>query len=139
MVIGLLLYGRNLPEAGRALGRVAAQFRRGLHDFKQQMDREGDLQEMKRTLQGTAAELKRAADVPRASLDPRRLLTSDDTSESSQAQSPWHQEVPGVPHDPTWEPIQPPGSDWERELVEEDKPDEPPPESPNREQDRERG
>jgi Sec-independent protein translocase protein TatA len=140
MVIGLLLYGRNLPEAGRALGRVAAQFRRGLHDFKQQMDREGDLQEMKRTFQGTAAELKRAAEVPRAHLDPKSLLTSDTSGQETQDRSPWHQEVPGVAYDSTWEPMQPPGSNLERELAEEDKADKsdlPSPESPNHEQGRE--
>jgi len=138
VVIGLLLYGRNLPEAGRALGRVAAQFRRGLHEFKVQMDREGDLQEVKRTFQGTAAELKRAAEVPRAHLDPRRLLTNEDVDTPAAGSSPWHQETPGIPHDPESEPIRPPGTDWANELVEDEKlseeekvdePEPPPPEA----------
>ena len=74
LVVGLLLYGRNLPEAGKNLGRVAAQLRRGWHEFKQQMDRDGDLREVKKTLQGTADELRRVADVPRAVADPRRAI-----------------------------------------------------------------
>ena len=74
LVVGLLLYGRNLPEAGRSLGRVAAQLRRGWHEFKDQMDRDGDLREVKKTLQGTAEELRRVAEVPRAIGDPRRAL-----------------------------------------------------------------
>jgi sec-independent protein translocase protein TatA len=74
VIIGLLLYGRNLPEAGRALGKVAAQFRRGFQEFKDQLDREGDLRDMKKTLQNTAQELKRVADVPRANVDPTRML-----------------------------------------------------------------
>ncbi len=74
VVVGLLLYGRNLPEAGRSLGRVAAQLRRGWQEFKDQMDRDGDLSEVKKSLQGTADELRRVADVPRAIADPRRTL-----------------------------------------------------------------
>lgn len=130
MVIGLLLYGRNLPEAGRTLGRVAAQFRRGLHDFKMQMDREGDLQEVKRTFQGTAAELKRVAEVPRAQLDPHRLLSDPAIEADPATATPWHQESPGVPHDPSDEPIVPPGSDWRSQLTEADKLDEDIPDEP---------
>ena len=74
VVIGLLLYGRNLPEAGRALGKAAAQLRRGFNDFKDQMDREGDLSSMKRTLKDTAQELRNVAAVPRAGIDPTRAL-----------------------------------------------------------------
>lgn len=74
VIIGLLLYGRNLPEAGRALGKVAAQFRRGFQEFKDQLDREGDLRDMKNTMRDTANELKRVAEVPRAGVDPTRAL-----------------------------------------------------------------
>jgi len=74
VIVGLLLYGRNLPEAGRALGKVAAQFRRGYQEFKDQLDREGDLGEMKKTLKSTAQELRNVAAVPRAGIDPTRAL-----------------------------------------------------------------
>lgn len=70
LVIGILLYGRNLPEAGRSLGRVAAQLRRGWQEFKDQMNRDADLAEMKRTLHDTAHEVRKVADVPRALRDP---------------------------------------------------------------------
>ncbi|MDO8348991.1 MAG: twin-arginine translocase TatA/TatE family subunit [Planctomycetota bacterium] len=74
VAIGLLLYGRNLPEAGRALGKVAAQFRRGWTEFKDQLDREGDLSEVKKSLQNTAQELRNVVAVPRAGIDPTRAL-----------------------------------------------------------------
>jgi len=70
LVIGILLYGRNLPEAGRSLGRVAAQLRRGWQEFKDQMNRDADLTEMKKTLHDTAHEMRKVADVPRALRDP---------------------------------------------------------------------
>ncbi len=74
LVIGLLLYGRNLPEAGRSLGRVVAQLKRGFQEFKDQMDRDGSLREVKKTFQDTTNELRRVADVPRALVDPSRAL-----------------------------------------------------------------
>jgi Sec-independent protein translocase protein TatA len=70
LVIGLLLYGRNLPEAGRNLGRVMAKLKRHFDDFKRQMDRDADLREMKDTLKDAAKDLKRAADAPRALTNP---------------------------------------------------------------------
>lgn len=66
LVIGLLLYGRNLPEAGRNLGRLLAQLKRGFDEFKQQIDRDADLREMKDSLKDAARDLRKVADVPRA-------------------------------------------------------------------------
>ncbi|HEX6811475.1 MAG TPA: twin-arginine translocase TatA/TatE family subunit [Planctomycetota bacterium] len=74
LVIGLLLYGRNLPEAGRSLGRVAAQMKRGFQEFKDQMDRDGNVREVKKTFQDTTSELRRIADVPRAVANPTTAL-----------------------------------------------------------------
>jgi sec-independent protein translocase protein TatA len=74
LVIGLLLYGRNLPEAGRSLGRVAAQMKRGFQEFKDQMDRDGSMREVKKTFQETTSELRRVAEVPRALANPTGAL-----------------------------------------------------------------
>lgn len=74
LVIGLLLYGRNLPEAGRSLGRVAAQLKRGFQEFKDQMDRDGNIREVKKTFQETTSELRRVAEVPRAIANPTSAL-----------------------------------------------------------------
>lgn len=72
LVIGLLLYGRNLPEAGRNVGRMLGRWKRAFDDFKRQIDRDSDLNEMRDSLKGAAQDLKRAADVPRAIADPMR-------------------------------------------------------------------
>ena len=74
IVIGLLLYGRNLPEAGRNLGRMAAQLKRGFQDFKDQMDRDGSIREVKKTFQEATSELRRVAEVPRALANPTGAL-----------------------------------------------------------------
>ena len=68
--LGLLLYGRNLPDAGRSLGRVMAQLKRSFYDFKDQLDRDGEIRDVKKALQDTAREVKNVAKVPRAVSNP---------------------------------------------------------------------
>ncbi|MFM1870689.1 MAG: hypothetical protein RL398_111 [Planctomycetota bacterium] len=70
--IGLLLYGRNLPEAGRTLGKAAAHLRRGFQEFKDQLDRDGDLKEVKQSLKDSARELRNISQVPGALTDPAK-------------------------------------------------------------------
>jgi len=74
LVIGLLLYGRNLPEAGRSLGRVVAQLKRSFHDFKDQLDREGEIRDVKKAISDTAREVKNVGKVPRAVANPGAAL-----------------------------------------------------------------
>lgn len=73
-VIGLLLFGRNLPDAGRSLGRVVAQLKRSFHDFKDQLDRDGEIRDVKKVIQDTAKEVKNVAKVPRAVTNPGDAL-----------------------------------------------------------------
>ena len=70
LIIGVLLFGRNLPEVGRTLGKTVAQLRRGFQEFKDQMDRDETLRDVKKSFQ----EVKRAVDLPRAIVDPGRML-----------------------------------------------------------------
>ena len=74
LVIGLLLYGRNLPDAGRSLGRVVSQLKRSFHDFKEQLDRDGEISDVKKAIQDTAREVKNVAKVPRAISNPTDAL-----------------------------------------------------------------
>jgi Sec-independent protein translocase protein TatA len=74
LVLGLLLYGRNLPDAGRSLGRVIAQLKRSFQDFKSQMDRDGEIANVKQAIQETAREVKNVAKVPRALSNPKNAL-----------------------------------------------------------------
>lgn len=73
-LIGLLLYGRNLPQAGKTLGRYVAQFRRGFQDFKDQMDRDESLREMRKTIDDTKREMQRATAVPQALANPAHAM-----------------------------------------------------------------
>ncbi|MBK8099236.1 MAG: twin-arginine translocase TatA/TatE family subunit [Planctomycetes bacterium] len=90
--IGLLLYGRNLPEVGRSLGRTVAQLKRGMAEFKSQMDADGSLRDAKRALQDTVQDVRRAAEQPTAMIDqvrrePERMLR-DLTNEALSSADP---------------------------------------------------
>ena len=61
IVIGLLLYGRNLPQAGRSFGRFVGQLRRGFQQFKDQMDRDESLREVRKTMAGVICFWRSAA------------------------------------------------------------------------------
>jgi TatA/E family protein of Tat protein translocase len=37
LLLGVLLFGRRLPEVGRSLGRLFAQFRQGLREIEDQL------------------------------------------------------------------------------------------------------
>lgn len=74
VVVGLLLYGRNLPQAGRTMGRFVAQLKRGLQDFKENMDRDEALREVRKSIQDTTREMRDITAVPRAFGNPTNAL-----------------------------------------------------------------
>lgn len=74
-VLALLLFGpRKLPEIGRAFGRTLAEFRKATNDFRQSLEREIDVEEMRETragLEAAASEAREAArDAARAARTP---------------------------------------------------------------------
>lgn len=70
LVVGLLIFGRRLPEVGRSVARTMTQFRRGLQDFKQEMDKDEDLKDVRSTVK----DFKKAIDAPRILANPGQLL-----------------------------------------------------------------
>jgi Sec-independent protein translocase protein TatA len=106
LVIGLLLYGRNLPQAGRTMGRFVAQLKRGFDEFKSQMDRDESLREVRKTFEDTSREVRNLTSLPRTLANPV-------------------QELKHLAHDAMTRP----GADANahEELANEDRADEPPP------------
>ncbi len=70
LVVGLLIFGRRLPEVGKSLAKTIAQFRRGLQDFKRDMDKDEDLKDIKSTVK----DLKKTIDAPRILANPGKYL-----------------------------------------------------------------
>ena len=105
LVIGLLLFGRRLPEVGRTVGRAVGELRRNFTDFRRELEKDTDF----RDAQSTVRDLKRSLEVPRIATDPKRLfheLTDESRATPAPdahvaeraAQSPFEREAPA--HDP---------------------------------------
>lgn len=64
-VLGLLIYGRRLPEVGAQVGRWMAQLRRSVHEFKSQIDADEDFRKVRSSMRDVRSDLRE--------LDPRRI------------------------------------------------------------------
>src|SRR5262245_38974920 len=64
LVLGILLFGRNLPDVGRQLGRTMSQLKRGMQEFKDQMNRDESVRELRDTVRDTRNEIPRAGAGP---------------------------------------------------------------------------
>ena len=73
-VLGILLFGRNLPDVGRKVGRTVQQLRRGMAEFKAQLDRDDSVRELRNTIRDTRDEVRRAGAIPRAVADPAAAI-----------------------------------------------------------------
>ena len=73
-VLGILLFGRNLPDVGRKVGRTVQQLRRGMAEFKAQLDRDDSVRELRNTIRDTRDEVRRAGAIPRAVADPATAI-----------------------------------------------------------------
>lgn len=103
VLLGVLLYGRNLPEVGRKVGKTVAQLRRGMHEFKAQMDRDESIRELRDTMRETKDEVRRAGTVPRALTDPTGALR-DLAREAAAEAERTKPELPETPETPAQPP-----------------------------------
>jgi Sec-independent protein translocase protein TatA len=70
LFVGIMIYGRRLPEVGRQVGRTVANLRRGFEDFRRELDRDESLREVRSGVR----DMRSALDAPRHALDPKRLV-----------------------------------------------------------------
>jgi sec-independent protein translocase protein TatA len=88
LLIGILLFGRRLPEVGRQIGRVVADLRRGVDSFKRELAQDESLRDARsglRDLQRAARAPRDVLDAPRRIADPKRLF--EDLTDESLASS----------------------------------------------------
>lgn len=60
LIVGLLIFGRRLPEVGKAVGRTIVEFRKGVQDLKDQIDLDHELDEVRSTVH----DFKRSVEMP---------------------------------------------------------------------------
>jgi|TARA_B100000959_G_scaffold8478_1_gene8568 sec-independent protein translocase protein TatA len=64
VVIGLLIFGRRLPEVGRNLGKSIVEFKKGIKGIGDEIDKEADRQDTKELDQSKTADLPPAKVTP---------------------------------------------------------------------------
>lgn len=71
-IVALLVFGRRLPEVAGKLARQLVQFRKGLADMQQDLNKELNLHETKRELDSMHDQVTKNATNPEPR-EPRRL------------------------------------------------------------------
>ena len=104
LIVGIMLFGRRLPEVGRTVGKAMVKMRQGFNKLRSEIDLESDVRELKETLRDTRDGLTHAVDAPRMLTDPSGVF-QDLTDEALSS--------PGAPEQ-TIDPV--PESIFEQEL-----------------------
>ena len=89
LIVGIVLFGRRLPEVGKQVGKTIIQLRQGMQKLRDEIDLDGDLREVKDTMTGVQYDLQESVDVDtrRIAVDPQHLL-EDLTDEALSAPAP---------------------------------------------------
>ncbi|MHC4918428.1 MAG: twin-arginine translocase TatA/TatE family subunit [Planctomycetota bacterium] len=87
LIVGIVLFGRRLPEVGKQVGRTIIQLRQGMQKLRDEIDLDEDLREVKESVIDVQHDLQESVDEPRVAMDPRRLL-DDLTDEALSAPGP---------------------------------------------------
>jgi sec-independent protein translocase protein TatA len=126
LVVGLLVFGRRLPEVGRQFGRTFLEFRKGLNSFRNQIDLDEDVRETRSTMRELQREITRPMEVqpwtrsrPVVQVEPQNEELDHgplaDQGGAHAIAAPTEQQDLGIPRDPMGP-----------ERAEDDPPQEPP-------------
>ena len=53
LVVSVLLFGRRLPEIARGMGKSITEFKKGLSEAKNEIDKDADIKDIKKEIQST--------------------------------------------------------------------------------------
>lgn len=95
LIVGIILFGRRLPEVGKQVGRTIIQLRQGMQKLRDEIDLDEDFREVKETMTSAQYDLKESVeadlgvdeDTRRIAMEPRQLL-DDLTDEARSAPAP---------------------------------------------------
>lgn len=74
LVVGLLIFGRRLPEIGRSVGRSIVEFKKGLKDVTSDTDEAAERE-------SRAERERKESPALKSANDPRRVSTADPIEE----------------------------------------------------------
>jgi sec-independent protein translocase protein TatA len=76
MVIGVLLFGRKLPEVGRYLGKGITEFKKGVKGLEDEMDMSGPVQRPEQAIEQIRAPQKVSTTAPKFEDSPTTAITA---------------------------------------------------------------
>ncbi len=91
LILGIVLFGRRLPEVGKQVGKTIIQLRQGMQRLRDEIDLDEDFREVKDTVTDVGEDLHDSVDAPRVSMDPQHLL-QDLTDEALASPAPEQEE-----------------------------------------------
>lgn len=53
LIVAILLFGRRLPEIARGMGKSITEFKKGLNEAKNEIDKDQDIKDIKKEIQST--------------------------------------------------------------------------------------
>lgn len=85
LVVGIMLFGRRLPQVGQKVARTIVKLRQGFQKLQAEMDLENELRDVKTSFRETRDDLTRVADATRELRDPGQMLQdlTDETLSSA--------------------------------------------------------
>lgn len=87
LIVGIMLFGRRLPEVGRAVAKTVTQLRQGLNKIKEEMDLDEEVAELRHSVREVRDTVTNSVEAPRRAIkDPGRALMNL-TNESLSAPS----------------------------------------------------
>lgn len=108
VAVGLLLFGKNLPEVGKQIGKGIVEFKRNLNQLKRQITEDSALRDARSALHDFKREVESPREMLRDMNDPVRmfdnLTNTDQATPSPSAQvepPPSGSFLPGNPSAPT--------------------------------------
>ena len=102
LIVGIVLFGRRLPEVGKQVGRTIVQLRQGMQKLRDEIDLDQDIREVKNSVTGVGEDLREdfhdSVGAPRIAMDPQSFL-EDLTDEALAAPAPDQAEDEHGTHD----------------------------------------
>lgn len=86
LVVALIVFGPNkLPEVGKSMGRAVREFKKAINEFKQSMDVDTDLTEVKKAFDEIKGDVKETIEIKPKPEPEKKAETVEKTPEQKES------------------------------------------------------